>query len=289
MPLRLMYLALLAAACAPTPESEPSDVDGDGLDAAFEGQVGTSDQQADSDGDGCSDALEVLGYFDPLDPTDRPYTGGYPRGPRAPASVFDALAEAHGEAFEVGQLNPDWHLVDQHGELVQLRDFYGQVILVDLAAEWCVPCQQATPVLDSNYNELKEEGFVVLQLLLEGVRNNSEPQAERWAEELGASFPVLADYSPGDYTLTEVAQYYLDVPGASYEIPNYSLIDREQVVRELYVYERSPSIEEVRPLLDTPAPELEVLLPDNAEELRAELGLTPGSWVTPASLCEAGG
>lgn len=277
-----------------TPTVDTSaDVDGDGLTLGFEQQVGTADDTADSDGDGCSDSVEILGYFDPLDATDRPYTGGYPRGPRAAESVFEQLAADHGEGFEVGQLNPNWTLTDQNGEVVELRDFYGQVVVVDLSSEWCGPCIDAAPVLDSFYRENLERGFVVLQILLEGVENNSEPVPERWIRGTGVTYPVMVDHSPGDYTVTEVAQYYIDVPGASYDIPSFTLIDRQQRITDLYVLgslspDLEPDVSMFREALDVPVPEVETLLPDNAAALRAELGMEEGAWVTPASLCAGG-
>lgn len=296
MSLRLPPLLplLFVAACAgdPADSGEPvgDDADGDGLDAAFEEQVGTSDASADSDEDGCSDAVEVLGHFDPLDEDDRPYTGGYPRGPRPSDAVFEALAAEHGEGFEEGLLNPNWTLTDQYGETIELRDFYGQVVIVDLSSEWCGPCQDAAPILDRFYQENRERGFVVLQILLEGLTNNSVPEAESWIEATGVTFPVLVDHSPGDYTQTEVAGNYLDVPGAEYAIPNFTIVDREQRITDLYVLgEMSDDLAQDLAMydraLEQAVPEVESLLPANAEALRAELGMEPGSWVTPASLC----
>lgn len=293
-PPTLFPLFLLTTACTGSPgaAADPvaADVDGDGLDASYEEQVGTSDASADTDQDGCSDVVEVLGYFDPLEPTDRPYTGGYPRGPRPKDAVFDALAEEHGEGFEVGMLNPNWTLTDQHGEEIELRDFYGQVVMVDLASEWCDPCIDAAPILDAFYNDNKERGFVVLQIILEGAVNNSEPKPQRWIEATGVTFPVLADHSPGDYTQTEVAQYYLDVEGLEYSMPNFTLLDRELRITHLYVLgdlseDLDADIALFESALEEPVPAVEPLLPANADALREELGMDPDSQVIPASLC----
>ncbi|HND33523.1 MAG TPA: redoxin domain-containing protein, partial [Myxococcota bacterium] len=271
-----------------TPDPQ-SDEDGDGLVAEFEALVGTSTTSVDTDADGCSDAVEILGYFDPLNPADRPYTGAYPRGPRPDQETLDAIIATSGEAFAKGSLNPNWTLTDQHGQEIELRDFFGQLVVVDLASEWCEPCQEATPYWESFYQEHKEEGVVVIQILLEGQVNNSEPVATRWAENYGVSFPVLVDHSPGDYTVTEVAQYYLDVEGLAYDIPNASAIDRQQIIRDLYHIQLSPTDAVVESLLAEPVPTVQVALPDNAEELRAQLGFTPGSWITPPGLCTTGG
>ncbi|MCP4666012.1 MAG: hypothetical protein GY849_06565, partial [Deltaproteobacteria bacterium] len=66
------------------------DSDDDGVIDAWENLLGTDPQVADSDGDGCSDGGEILGYFDPnqtelSDPLD-----GICRLPRIFADGFES-------------------------------------------------------------------------------------------------------------------------------------------------------------------------------------------------------
>ncbi len=77
--------------------------------------------------------------------------------------------------------------------------------------------------------------------------------------------------------------------GAGYDIPNASAIDRQHIIQDLYHLQLSPSDAVVERLLTDPVPSVEVALPDNAEELRTQLGFTPGSWITPPGLCATGG
>ena len=44
--------------------------------------------------------------------------------------------------------------------------------------------------------------------------------------------------------------------------------------------------DKINGLIDTPVPEVDVLLPENADALRAELGLNPDSWLVSPELCE---
>jgi len=104
------------------------DADGDGLADGWETEAGLNPEETDSDGDGWSDDEEVWGFADPGDPDDHPYIGGWPRGP-VPADL-----ESTGQ--DVGDIADDFRLLDQFGEEVSLWSFYGQVILIENAAEW---------------------------------------------------------------------------------------------------------------------------------------------------------
>ncbi|MBK9366102.1 MAG: redoxin domain-containing protein [Deltaproteobacteria bacterium] len=276
---------LLTLGCAGDAPSAPTDDDGDGLLSDFEAQVGTQPDQADSDGDGCDDALEVLSYFDPLNAEDRPYQGVYPRGPRPDDAAFAEMAETFGAGFDTGQQNTNWTLLDQHGEAVELYDLYGQVVLLLIAREWCEPCQEEAVALEPFYQEHKDRGFVVLNLMLEGIEDDSPPQTDRWAEYWGLSYPILGDHSPGDYTQTEAALHYIDTPGLGYDTPNHTLLDRQ--LRTVTLYDLNGlDADKINGLIDTPVPEVDVLLPENADALRAELGLNPDSWLVSPELCE---
>jgi len=105
------------------------DLDGDGLDDAWEEEGGIVDPLLlDTDGDGWTDGEEVYGFADPADDSDHPYIGEWPRGP------WPADLESTGTA--AGDIAEDFSLQDQFGENVKLWSFYGQVVLIENAAPW---------------------------------------------------------------------------------------------------------------------------------------------------------
>jgi len=100
-----------------------------------------------------------------------------------------------GQGFSVGQTPPDMCMLDQHGDQVSLWQFYGQVIVLDVSAEWCAPCQELAEGVDHTWQEFKDQGFMYLTLLTED-NNSNIPNLEilqEWAEEYEITAPVLSD------------------------------------------------------------------------------------------------
>ncbi len=263
----ILLLAVLLAAC-PTPrrtsfggggddddatddddaswdDDDGEDPDEDGLGSNFEDWLGTDPEDADSDGDGFEDGEEYLSYFLPLDGSDWPYVGGYPRGP-LPDSV-------EGEGWGFGQVSNDWAAEDQHGQELQLHRFYGNVVVVELAAEWCGPCRQAAETLEDEYQDRRDDGFVVIQILIDGIDFGVDPDPEQWAAEFDLTIPVIAD------PLQELAQHY--VTGTSFGIPNYTYLDRELRVDRFFQEGGIIDWSRVDDLLDEPAPEVDWPIP----------------------------
>ncbi len=94
-----------------------------------------------------------------------------------------------GVVTQAGQPAPDFSLVSLEGETVQLSDFSGQVVMVNLWATWCPPCKAEMPTINAYYQAHKNEGFVVLAV------NNQEnkSQVSKFIQTNGFSFPVLLD------------------------------------------------------------------------------------------------
>ncbi len=86
----------------------------------------------------------------------------------------------------------------------------------------------------------------------------------------------MRDRSPGDYTQTAAAQHDI-TSGTRGREPHQTLLGSQ-----LGAGDTQP----IETLIDTPVPEVDVLLPENADALREELGLNPDSWLVSPELCE---
>lgn len=90
---------------------------------------------------------------------------------------------------ELGEVAPDFILLDTGGAVVKLSDYQGEVVLVNFWATWCLPCRQEMPDIASIYASHEAQGFNVLALNLA----ESRTRAGKFAADFGLVFPILLD------------------------------------------------------------------------------------------------
>lgn len=86
--------------------------------------------------------------------------------------------------LSVGEIAPNWKLVDGNGVERQLSDYRGKVVVMDFWATWCGPCLRAMPVLQKIYERFKDRGVEVF-----GVN--------AWEDSNSAEFMKRAGYTYG--------------------------------------------------------------------------------------------
>jgi cytochrome c biogenesis protein CcmG/thiol:disulfide interchange protein DsbE len=95
--------------------------------------------------------------------------------------------------IEPGAKAPDASLVDvATGDTVSVRDFRGQVVLLNLWATWCPPCLEEMPSMERLYQELGPEGLKIIAISIDQIDRNA---VHRWTEERGLTFTILQDRS----------------------------------------------------------------------------------------------
>ncbi len=117
----------------------------------------------------------------------------------------------------VGSPAPEIVLQDLQGREVKLSDLRGKIVLLNFWATWCKPCKEEMPAMQTSYEKLRDQGFVVLAV-------NELEDAEKVAEHIrthGHTFPVVMDHD------NRVANRY-GVVG----LPASFLIDQQGIVRE---------------------------------------------------------
>ena len=62
---------------------------------------------------------------------------------------------------------PEIQFQDSHGKTLTLADFRGKVVLLNIWATWCVPCQREMPTLDRLQAKLGGPDFQVLPLSID--------------------------------------------------------------------------------------------------------------------------
>ncbi len=132
---------------------------------------------------------------------------------------------------------PELQLHSLDGEPVNLADYRGQVVLVNMWATWCPPCKQEMPDLQAYYQAHQEQGFVII-----GINDGETADVVRpFVAEYGLTFPVWLD----ERGLSEKAFRTINLP-SSY------VIDRQGTVRFAWKGAISYDVLEsyITPLLD---------------------------------------
>ncbi len=91
----------------------------------------------------------------------------------------------------VGATAPDFSAIDlATGDTVSLRDYRGQVTLVNVWATWCGPCREEIPTLQELYRELGPQG---LRIAAVSIDADSAARVQAFMEGFGVTFDVLHD------------------------------------------------------------------------------------------------
>jgi peroxiredoxin len=67
----------------------------------------------------------------------------------------------------VGKPAPDFQVTDLKGETLSLKDYRGQVVLLDFWATWCGPCIAEMPKIKKTYEKYKDQNFQIIGISLD--------------------------------------------------------------------------------------------------------------------------
>jgi peroxiredoxin len=94
--------------------------------------------------------------------------------------------------IEPGTRAPDYAVYTLDGDTVAIRDFRGEVVLLNVWATWCAPCEQEMPSMERLQQELGDQGFRVVAV---SVDQADATTVRDWVAERNLSFTVLHDPS----------------------------------------------------------------------------------------------
>jgi len=84
----------------------------------------------------------------------------------------------------------DFVLPDINENEVRLKDFRGNVVVLNIWAMWCGPCREEMPSIERLYQEFKGRNFVVLTV---SVDTADTRLVKDFVDKHGYTFPVLHD------------------------------------------------------------------------------------------------
>jgi thiol-disulfide isomerase/thioredoxin len=92
---------------------------------------------------------------------------------------------------------PPLRLPALEGDLLDLSDYRGQVVLINFWASWCPPCVHEMPSMQRLEDRLRDQGFRILAVNL----GESEDTVRAFLQIIGTGFTILLD--PGKESLND--------------------------------------------------------------------------------------
>ena len=169
-------------------------------------------------------------------------------GTLAAGALALAIWEPAAATPVVGKPAPDFGVTTFDGKHLSLKDFKGQVVVLNFWATWCGPCKRELPLLDTYYKIQQKVGLRVLAVATE----DSLPASDLRPLSKALTIPMVRDFR-GAY-------------GALDGVPTNYVIDREGVVRyaKAAAFDLDDMNEILVPLLREPVPHGFYLGPDGA-------------------------
>lgn len=90
----------------------------------------------------------------------------------------------------VGDAAPDFSFQPVGGKVTSIKDLKGKVILINLFATWCPPCNKEMPSLQKDiYEAINDGNFTMFAV----GREHKETELKQFAEKKKITFPLVPD------------------------------------------------------------------------------------------------
>lgn len=101
----------------------------------------------------------------------------------------------------------------------RVADYRGQVVVLNIWASWCIPCEAEAPLLERTHRALRKAGAGTVL----GITNRDTPEdSTAFARKHGMTYPSLGD--PGSKLATDYG---------ALQVPETIVLDREGRIRAL--------------------------------------------------------
>lgn len=115
---------------------------------------------------------------------------------------------------------PNFTLMDLNEIEYELASFEGKIVILNMWASWCKPCQYEMPAMQAVYEKYKGEDVVLLAV--NNTFQDSLPDVENFVQSNQLTFPILLDISGEVSNLYQVqalpSTYFIDPSGKISEI-----------------------------------------------------------------------
>lgn len=104
-------------------------------------------------------------------------------------AILSSTARDTQNALKVGDVAPNFELIDLDGDSHQLSDYRGQGVFLNFWGTWCAPCKKEMPAMGRQYEVYKDQGVQVLAVNIA----ESDFKVRTFADQYGMVFPTLID------------------------------------------------------------------------------------------------
>ena len=95
------------------------------------------------------------------------------------------------QAPQVGFTAPDFTLETFDNQSFTLSELRGNAVLVNFWASWCPPCRSEMPAMQRVYEDLQDQGFIILAV--NSTHQDNLGDAITFAQVRNLRFPILLD------------------------------------------------------------------------------------------------
>ncbi len=92
----------------------------------------------------------------------------------------------------LGQQRPEFAALDLNGEMRNIKEWKGKLILLNFWATWCPPCKKEIPHFIELQKEYGDQGFQII-----GIAIDDEDAVRQYVEEVGMNYPSLVVQDEG--------------------------------------------------------------------------------------------
>ena len=114
----------------------------------------------------------------------------------------------------IGQTRPEFAMMDIEGKVRNIKDWDGQIVLLNFWATWCPPCLKEIPDFIEVQEQLENRGLQIV-----GVAVDNEEDVRQFASDMEMNYPVMA----GETEAIELSQKYGNSIGG---LPFSAIIDK---------------------------------------------------------------
>lgn len=150
-----------------------------------------------------SDLFLVVIIIAMLFPQGRMAIGGFIN--RLKASVYNPTHITKENQIQIKNL--DWPLINTKGESINLNDYKGKVLFINLWATWCPPCVGEMPEIQDLHQHFANEDQIEFLM----ISNEEFSKINPFMEQRDYSFPVYSSQSkaPPEFNSTSIPTTFL--------------------------------------------------------------------------------